>query len=122
MIKGIVITVLVILLIGSGYFYWKYYFTYSDGNRTGLLQKFSRKGNLYKTYEGELVLNSLTSSSSMPLSADKFYFSVEKQLVADKLMGLEGQKVILHYEEKKGALAWRGDSNYIVDSVRLVAP
>lgn len=122
MIKGIVITVLVILLIGSGYLYWKYYFTYSDGNRTGLLQKFSRKGNLFKTYEGELVLNSLTSSSSMPLSAEKFYFSVDKQSVADKLMGLEGQKVILHYEEKKGALAWRGDSNYIVDSVRLVAP
>ncbi len=122
MIKGIVITILVLLLIGSGYFYWKYYFTYSDGNRTGLLQKFSRKGNLFKTYEGELVLNSLTSSSSMPLSAEKFYFSVDKQPVADKLMGLEGQKVILHYEEKKGALAWRGDSYYIVDSVKLVAP
>lgn len=122
MIKGIVITVLVVLLIGSGYFYWKYYFTYSDGNRTGLLQKFSRKGNLFKTYEGELVLNSLTSSSTMPLSAEKFYFSVDKQAVSNKLMGMEGQKVIVHYEEKKGVLAWRGDSNYIVDSVRLVAP
>ena len=49
---------IIILLLGGGiYFYWKYYFTYSSGNRYGLLQKFSHKGNLFKTYEGELILS-----------------------------------------------------------------
>lgn len=122
MMKGIIITLLMVILVGSGYFYWKYYFTYSDGNRTGLLQKFSRKGNLFKTYEGELVLSSLISNGNMTLSAEKFFFSVENKVVAQQLMGFEGQKIVVHYEEKKGTLPWRGDSFYLVDSVRLVNP
>ncbi|MDB5190854.1 MAG: hypothetical protein JWQ96_417 [Segetibacter sp.] len=115
--KGIILTILVLLLIFGGWFWWKYYFTYSDGNRTGLLQKFSRKGNAFKTYEGELVLNSLTANGQNSFSAEKFYFSVADEGVAKKMSGYEGQKVILHYQEKKGVLFWRGDTKYIVDSV-----
>lgn len=120
MAKGFLITLLILLLVGSGYFYWKYFFTYSDGNRTGLLQKFSRKGNLFKTYEGELVLNSLTTSGNNAIGAEKFYFSVDEKKVAEKMMRLEGQRVVLHYQEKNGHLWWRGDTNYIVDSVRIL--
>lgn len=120
MMKGFLITLLILLLIGSGFFYWKYFFTYSDGNRTGLLQKFSRKGNMFKTYEGELVLNSLTTSGSNAIGAEKFYFSVDQKKVADKMMTLEGQRVVLHYQEKNGSLWWRGDTNYIVDSVKIL--
>jgi len=47
---------LAILLILAIYGYWKYFYTYSDGYRAGLLQKFSHKGTFVKTYEGELVL------------------------------------------------------------------
>ncbi len=122
MAKGITITVLVLFLIFGGWFYWKYYFTYSDGNRTGLLQKFSRKGNAFKTYEGELVLNNFIGNNTSQMSTEKFYFSVEDKNVASKMAGFEGQKVVLHYEEKNGALFWRGDSRYIVDSVSTVAP
>ena len=120
--KALIISILALLLIGWGYFHWKYNYTYSEGNRSGLLQKFSHKGNLFKTYEGELVLNSLTSTGTNPISAEKFYFSVDKKTVAEKLMGVEGQRVILHYEEKNGAVAWRGDSKYIVDSVKVLIP
>ena len=72
--KGITLTVLVILLLFIGWFYWKFYFTYSDGNRAGLLQKFSHKGNVFKTYEGELVLNSISNNVNGPLSAEKILF------------------------------------------------
>jgi hypothetical protein len=120
MAKGITVTVLILLLIFAGWFYWKYYFTFSDGNRTGLLQKFSHKGNAFKTYEGELVLNSVTSNNTGPMSAEKFYFSVEDKNVAARLGAFEGQRVVLHYEQKNGALFWRGDSEYIVDSVSAV--
>ena len=120
MAKGITITVLLLLLIFAGWFYWKYYFTYSDGNRTGYLQKFSHKGNAFKTYEGELVLNSVVANNTSPMAAEKFYFSVEDKNVAAKMAGFEGQRVVLHYQEKKGALFWRGDSRYIVDSVSTV--
>ena len=118
--KTIIITVLLLIFAFAGWFYWSYYFTYSDGNRSGLLQKFSHKGNMFKTYEGELVLNSLTANSAGPLSAEKFFFSVDNKAVANKLSTLEGQRVILHYEQKNKALSWRGDSEYLVDSVRLM--
>lgn len=73
---------------------------------------------MFKTYEGELVLSSIVGNSISPLSAEKFYFSVEDEAVAKKLMNYEGQRVTLHYHEKNGTLFWRGDSKYIVDSVR----
>jgi len=111
---------LIIVLVFAGWFYWSYYYTYSEGNRTGLLQKFSHKGNMFKTYEGELVLSSLVSNGVSSFSAEKFFFSVDDSKVANKLMQMEGQKVVVHYEEKKGKLFWRGDTNYIVDSVRAI--
>ena len=51
------VTVLLIILIGI-FIYWKYFYTYSEGYRAGLLQKFSKKGVFFKTYEGEMILSS----------------------------------------------------------------
>jgi hypothetical protein len=107
------------MLIGGGIIYWKYFFTYSTGNRYGLLQKFSNKGNLFKTYEGELILSSVRSNNNVSLASEKFFFSVTNDRVADQLMNLQGKSITVHYKEKKGALSWRGDSPYIVDSVRV---
>ncbi len=108
-----------IIVLGLGiYFYWKYYFTYSNGNRYGLLQKFSHKGNIFKTYEGEMILSSVRGNNNVPLASEKFFFSVNNKQVADKLMNLQGRYLTVHYKEKKGTLPWRGDSRYIVDSVR----
>jgi hypothetical protein len=120
--KTLPIIIIVVIAIFSGWFYWKYFMTYSDGNRTGLLQKFSYKGNLFKTYEGELVLSSIIGNNVSPMSSEKFYFSVADANVAKKLMNFEGQKVVLHYQEKNGTLFWRGDTRYIVDSIRNVIP
>ncbi len=111
---------IIILVLFSGWFYWKYYYTFSDGNRTGMLQKFSHRGNALKTYEGELVLSGLVSNNMTTMSTEKFYFSVDRKDLSQKLMGLEGQKVVVHYLEKNGALFWRGDTRYIVDSIRVV--
>ena len=113
------IIVVVVLLALAAFFYWKYFFTYSDGNRFGLLQKFSRKGNLFKTYEGELILSSVRSNAAVPIASEKFFFSVSDDKVATQLMNLQGQSITVHYQEKKGTLVWRGESNYIVDSVSL---
>lgn len=108
---------LIVLLVLGGYFYWKYYYTYSSGNRYGLLQKFSHKGNIFKTYEGEMILSSVRGNANVPLASEKFFFSVNSQHVAQQLMGLQGQYITVHYKEKNGSLSWRGDSRYIVDSV-----
>jgi hypothetical protein len=118
--KTITVIVLLILLFFAGWFYWKYYYTYSDGNRSGLLQKMSHRGNVFKTYEGELVLNSLIANSASPMSAEKFYFSVADEALGKTMSNYEGKRVVIHYQQKNGILPWRGDTEYIVDSVSVV--
>lgn len=115
--KYFFMALLIFIVIGAGIFYWKYYYTYSDGYRSGMLQKLSHKGNLMKTYEGELVLSSIASTNNVALASEKFFFSVASDSVAKKMMNYEGKRVKLHYEQKKGTLPWRGDSEYIVDEV-----
>ncbi len=110
---------IVLLLAGAGYFYWKYYFTYSSGNRYGMLQKFSLKGYLFKTYEGEMILSSIRGNYNVPIASEKFFFSVTDKNVANQLMNVQGKFVTVHYEEKNGALWWRGDTPYIVDSIKV---
>ncbi len=108
---------LFLVIFLSIFVYWKYFFTYSDGNRTGLLQKLSRRGTVFKTYEGELVLSSISSTSNVAIASEKFYFSVKDKAVVKKMEMYEGKNVKLHYLQKNGTLPWRGDSEYIVDEV-----
>ena len=109
----------ILFLVGFGiYFYWKYYFVYSSGNRYGLLQKFSRKGNVFKTYEGEMMLSSVKGNYNVPIASEKFFFSVVSKDVADQLMNMQGKYITIHYEERNGTLPWQGDTKYIADSVR----
>jgi hypothetical protein len=112
------ITLLVLLLGLFIFIWWRYYYTYSDGNRYGLLQKFSRRGTLFKTYEGELILSSVRSNVNTPIASEKFFFSVTDENVAQQLNNLQGRNITVHYKEKNSAAFWRGDSPYIVDSVK----
>jgi len=108
----------VVLIIGA-YIYWSYFFTYSDGTRTGVLQKFSRKGTIFKTYEGELILSSVKSTTGVALASDRFIFSVSDEDVAKQIEQLQGENVDLHYKETKNTLPWRGETVFIVTSAKL---
>ena len=109
---------LIVISIGT-VIYFKYFYTYSNGYRAGLLQKFSHKGNLIKTYEGEMILSSVTGNSNVAIASEKFYFSVTDKTLANQLDTIQGQMVIVHYLQKNGALFWHGDSPYLVDGVKL---
>ncbi|HUX53894.1 MAG TPA: hypothetical protein VMV56_05750 [Williamwhitmania sp.] len=106
-----------IVLIGI-FIYWKFFYTYSDGYRAGLLQKFSHKGNIVKTYEGEMILSSITSNANVAIASEKFLFSVTDKKLAMQLDTIQGQMVIVHYQQKNGVLFWHGNSEYLVDSVK----
>ncbi|MFN5136170.1 MAG: hypothetical protein ACK5DG_12715, partial [Chitinophagaceae bacterium] len=67
---------IVLILFLVGFVYYKYYFTYTTGYRSGLLQKFSYKGTIFKTYEGEMILSSIRSNTNVALASEKFLFSV----------------------------------------------
>jgi hypothetical protein len=109
----------VLIIILAVVIYWKYFYTYSDGYRAGLLQKFSHKGTIFKTYEGELILSSVVSNANVPLASEKFFFSVTDDSLATKLDTLQGQFLIIHYKEKNGVLFWKGDTKYIVDGAKV---
>ncbi len=110
---------LIVIIIGI-FTYWKYFYTYSNGFRAGLLQKFSHKGNIIKTYEGEMILSSVSTNTNVAIASEKFYFSVTSEKLAQQLDTIQGQMVIVHYQQKNGVLFWHGDSEYLVDSVKRI--
>jgi hypothetical protein len=111
---------LVLLIIFlAGFIYWKYFYIYSEGYRAGLLQKFSNKGTFVKTYEGEMILSSVASTRDVALASEKFQFTVINKTLIRQFDTLQGTNVIVHYKQMNGAVFWRGDSKYLVDSIKV---
>lgn len=108
-------TVTLIVLVLMLVVYWRYFYTYSEGSRVGLLQKFSKKGTFFKTYEGELVLSSVSGNKNVVIASEKFLFSVADDSLAARLDKMQGMDVVVHYKQKNGKLPWRGDTQYLVD-------
>lgn len=111
------ITLSVIFL--AALIYWKYFYTYSEGYRAGLLQKFSNKGTFFKTYEGEMILSSVASTRDIAIASEKFQFTVVNKDLIRQFDTLQGENIIVHYRQMNGAVFWRGDSKYLVDSVKV---
>jgi len=111
------ISLLVIFL--AVFTYFKFFYTYSEGYRAGILQKFSHKGTFVKTYEGEMILSSIVSTEKVPLAAEKFQFTMINKDMVRQFDTLQGSNVIVHYIQKNGTVFWRGDSKYLVDSVKV---
>ena len=88
---------------------------YSTGERAGWVQKFSKKGWLCKTWEGELLLTSMPGA--IP---EKFEFTVRDESIVDELNRNAGRKVILSYEQHKGLpTSCFGDTEYFVNKVSV---
>lgn len=119
-IKKFLYIALAILALFIGiWIYWSYFFTYSEGYRAGMLQKFSHKGTIFKTYEGEMILSSVESNKNVALASEKFLFSVKDKSIALQLDSLQGKNVVVHYTQKNNPLPWRGESEYLVDHAKL---
>ena len=117
--KVMVFLILFVFLIGVGA--WGYFsFPYSKGNRAGALIKFSEKGYIFKTYEGEMNLGGVNPMPGNTIVNNIWKFSVKDKTVADDLMEMEGKQVRLHYTQYLGKLPWRGDTEYMVDGVEEV--
>lgn len=109
---------LIVIILGI-FIYWKYFYTYSEGYRAGVLQKFSSKGVLFKTYEGEIILSSISSNKDVVLASEKFLFSMTNKAIVRQFDTLQGNMVVVHYKQKNGRLPWQGETPYLVDSVKL---
>ncbi len=104
-----------LVLAGAGYMLWANW-TYSEGTRTGYLMKLSKKGYIFKTYEGQLNLGGLQEDNSSVIG-NVWDFSLEHDALSHKLEELEGKKVMLRYKEINKAMPWQGDSNYFVFAI-----
>lgn len=108
-----------VVIIGGIFIYWKYFYTYSEGYRAGLLQKFSSKGTFFKTYEGEMILSSVSSNRDVAIASEKFLFTLTNKSLIRQFDTIQGENVIVHFRQKNGIVFWRGDSQYLVDSVKV---
>ena len=111
------ITVLAVLLILAGVFYYRYYWLFGEGVKSGELNYVVKKGYVFKTYEGKLIQSGFRSKSPGTIQSYEFEFSVIDPGIAEKLMLSSGKEVELHYKEFLHPLAWRGYTNYVVDSI-----
>ena len=115
--KNFRIFMLCLVAIAAFAIYWFYFNVKSNGDRKGVLVKFSHKGNLFKTDEGEMWLG-----CRQTVSAEKYFFSVTNDSIASILKNLQDECMQLEYREYRATLPWRGDSKYIVYGVKKIEP
>ena len=96
-LKIVLLLVVVVLVLCTGYLVIVFNWSYSKGERIGYVQKFSEKGWLCKTWEGEVQM--LPVPGAMP---EKFLFSVRDKSVVNKINSALGKKVSIFYEQHKG--------------------
>ena len=111
------IILIALLLFAGGFVYWRFYWVFGEGVKAGELNFVVKKGYLFKTYEGKLIQSGFKGGVAGSIQSYEFEFSVINESIANQLMNNSGKTFDLHYTEYLGALPWRGNSKYIVDSI-----
>ena len=113
--KVLLISLVVLILALAGFTWFTLSWAYADGERAGYVQKFSKKGWLCKTWEGEMAMVTMPGTV-----AEKFQFTVRDDAVAKKLNEAVGKRMALHYEQHKWVpSSCFGDTEYFVTDVRV---
>lgn len=103
----------------AGVLLWTWFslsWSYSDGDRAGVLLKFSKKGWICKTYEGQLALYVVGG-----VAPQLWDFSVRDEAVAKKLSDAVGQEIQLHYTEHRGVpTSCFAETPYFADGFTVV--
>ena len=115
--KFLQIFVLLLLLAAGIFVYFRFFFVFGEGVKSGELNYVVYKGVLFKTYEGKLIQSGIRSKTVGSVQSYEFEFSIDDEALARELMLLGGKTLELHYKEYFGALPWRGFTKFIVDSI-----
>jgi hypothetical protein len=108
--------VLIPLVLFVGYTWLTLTFSYSSGERVGNIQKFSKKGWVCKTWEGELSM--VPVLGALP---EKFVFTVRDDKIAEKLNQNLGKKISLYYDQHRGVpTSCFGDTAFFVKDVKVL--
>jgi hypothetical protein len=115
--KLIIAGVVIVPVLVFGLYTWAALsYTYSSGDRAGYVQKFSKKGWLCKTWEGEMAV--ITTAATMQ---EKFYFTAQNDSVAAQINQSLGKRVALTYQQHVGIpSSCFGETEYFVTGVKVV--
>lgn len=94
--------------------------SYSEGTHTGILTKVSKKGLVFKTYEGEMNIGGISDGPGTIMPLTVFEFSVKDQEVYKRLEELQGKKVTVRYKQVLKSFFWQGETGYFIQDVFLV--
>lgn len=111
-VKGFFI-ILLLAAVGGGAYLWVSNWTYSEGSRSGTLIKLSKKGVVWKTYEGQLNLGGFQPSED-GVTGNIWEFSVQKKEFYQELSQYEGERVRLFYRQVYNVMPWQGKTEYLV--------
>lgn len=112
----LLLILLVVILLSALWIWVALNWAYSDGERAGVLQKFSRKGWICKTYEGELALYVVGG-----VAPQIWYFSTRDPKLAEQLRQAVGKQIRIHYSEHRGIpTQCFADTPYFAESFTIV--
>mgnify|MGYP007134919000 FL=1 len=117
----VLITITIAVVLAAAV-YFRFFFVFGEGVKSGELNYVVYKGVLFKTYEGKLIQTGIRSKAAGSIQSYEFEFSVENEALARELMLQGGKTLELHYKEYFGALPWRGFTKFIVDSIVTIGP
>ncbi len=112
-----ILILLFIMLVLGGVVWYKYFFVFGEGVKSGYLNYAVYKGNVFKTYEGKLIQQGFGGNKTGALQSYEFEFSIEDEAVFKQLEQNSGKYFDLHYKEYHGTIPWRGNTVYVVDKV-----
>lgn len=116
--KVAVLLVAAPILLFAAYTWITLHWSYSRGSRAGFVQKFSERGWVCKTWEGELAMVNLPGSMQQT-----FLFTVRDEAVVKKINALMGKRVSVTYEQHQGVpTSCFGETQYFVVDVVEIAP
>jgi hypothetical protein len=118
-IKFIVITIVLVAIVFLSVAYWG---VYDEGTTAGTVLRISKRGMIFKTYEGQLNVQTFGAikGATSPIT-EAFDFSVSaanEEVISDlQEVALSGERVNLHYVARYAAFPWRGDTKYFITRV-----
>jgi hypothetical protein len=120
------ILVITLLVVGAGVFSFYYWGVYEHGVMAGKVLRISKKGMVFKTYEGKINLETFGALKGASPVAEAFDFSVEKsdEAVIKRLeeVSLSGERVNLHFVKRYAIFPWRGDTRYFATKIERADP
>ena len=116
---------IVIVIVALAIVAFLYFGKFSEGNRAGIIMKVSKRGTIFKTWEGQMNLETFGAVKTDNIVSEIFSFSVEggNQELIDELnaVALSGERVNLKYIERYIKVSWRGETKYFAVGVERSA-